>query len=297
MFGKVMAFPVRQDLRDWVTQYWNILLGRRVDSKADAWLTGPIGAIGENAAGFVERVARERGLRIERGGAGAGLMESLEDWGAAVRPAIAQFYQRTADYRFSVRTSWRRVFGHLGYLVAHLFSRRVQQLNVPRDGAVEFDTEIIKLVRKDGQPEFTIWHRSLRETGEVVFSGIYTSCRIPSGEFCVKAIFPLPQGSATVLFRPEVDAHGNLRLVGSGSRDGDPGFYFLVEDGRGCLWKHPLPALRQSLRVSERDDGSLEAEHVLGLWSLNVFRMIYRITEKRGPHGGEREVASADHPN
>lgn len=289
MFGKVMAFPVRQDLRDWATQYWNILLGRRVDAKADAWLVGPIGAVGEDAAGFVERVARDRGLRIERGRPGAGLVESLEDWGVAVRPAIAEFYRHTADYRFSVRTSWRPVFGPLGYLVAHLFSRRVQQLNVPRDGAVEFDTEIIKLVREDGEPEFTIWHRSLRETGEVVFCGIYASCRIPSGGFCVKAIFPLPQGNATVLFRPEVDARGNLRLVGSGRKDGDPGFYFLVEDGRGCLWKHHLPSLQQTLYVAEREDGSLEAEHVLGLWSLDVFRMTYAIAKKDMPE--ERAVA------
>jgi len=279
-----MAFPTRQDPRDWITQYWNIILGRKVDAKEDAWLVGPIGSIKEDAGGFIERIAGERGLRIERNLPGSGLVETLDDWGIPVRPGIADFYRRTTDYRLSVRTSWRPVFGSLGYLVAKLFSRRIRQLNIPRDdigGEVAFETEILKLIDGKGSPEFTIWHRSLRETGEAVFFGIYTSCRIPSGEFCVKVILPLPRGSATVIFRPESDAQGNLLLVSSGRKSGDPGFYFLVEDRQGCLWKHYLPGVRESILISESGDGVLMAEHTLRLWSLKAFSMTYRIAEKR----------------
>ncbi len=279
-----MAFPTRQDPRDWVTQYWHILLGKRVDAQADAWLVGPIGAIGEDASRFIERIAGERGLRIERNLPGSGLVESLDDWGIPVSPGIERFYRRTTDYRLSVRTLWKPLFGSLGYLVAKLFSRRIQQLNLPQDdseGAVAFETEIIKLVDGNGRPEFTIWHRSLRETGEAVFFGIYTSCRIPSGEFGVKVIFPLPRGSATVIFRPQSDAQGNLLLVSSGKKDGDPGFYFLVEDRKGCLWKHYLSGVRETILISESEDGGLRAEHTLRLWSSKVFSMIYRIAEER----------------
>lgn len=278
-----MALPTRQDPRDWTTQYWNILMGRKVDAQRDGWLLGPIGGIGEDAGRFIERIAGERGLRIERNLPGSGLVERPEEWGIPLRPGIADFYTRTTDYRLAVRTLWTPLFGSFGYLVAKLFSRRIQQLNLPRGGGDDtpFETEIIKLVDGDGHPEFTIWHRSLRETGEVVFSGIYTSCRLPSGECCVKVIFPLPRGSATVIFRPESDAQGNLSLVSSGRKYGDPGFYFLVEDRQGCLWKHYLPSVRENILISERGDGVLEAEHTLRLWSLKVFRMIYGIARER----------------
>lgn len=281
-----MAFPTKQDPRDWITQYWNILLGKKVDARKDAWLMGPIGAIGEDADRFIERIAEERGLRIERNLPGTGLVESLEDWGIPVSPGIADFYRRTTQYRLSVTTSWTPLFGHLGYLVAQLFSRRIQQLNLPQDGndeTVAFDTEITKLIGGGGKLEHTIWNRSVKGTGEVVFFGIYTSCRIPSGECCVKASFPLPQGSATIIFRPENDAQGNLALVSSGKKDGDPGFYFLVEDGQGCLWKHYLPGLRERILISENSDGSLTATHTLRLWSLRVFSMIYGITREDRP--------------
>ncbi len=277
-----MAFPTRQDPRDWITQYWNIILGKRADAKEDSWLVGPIGSIKEDANQFIERIAGERGLYIERDTPGSGLVETLDDWGIPIRPAIADFYRRTTDYQLSVRTSWRPVFGSLGYVVARLFSRRIQQLNIPQDidGAKVLETKIVKLVDGKGRPEFTIWHRSSRETGEAVFFGIYTSCRIPSGEFCVKVILPLPRGSATVIFRPENDAQGNLLLISSGRKSGDPGFYFLVEDRRGCLRKHYLPGVRESILISESGDGVLRAEHTLRLWSLKAFSMAYRITKE-----------------
>lgn len=278
-----MSFPKLQDPRDWITQYWNILWGKKVDAHKDAWLVGPIGAIGENASQFIERISREKDLRIERNLPGAGLMESMDDLGVLVRPAIADFYKRTTQYRLSVSISWAPLFGRLGYLVAKLFSRRIQQLNLPRDGndsMVAFETDITKLTGGDGSPEYTIWNRSVSGTGEAVFFGIYTSCRIPSGELCVKASFPLPQGCATVIFRPESDSQGNLMLVSSGKNYGDPGFYFLVEDGQGCLWKHYLPSLQESIFISESAHGSLRAEHTLKLWSLKVFSMIYRITKE-----------------
>ena len=285
------AFPTRQDPRDWITQYWNILLGTKVEANRDAWLMGPIGAIEEDANQFIERIAEERGLRIESNLPGSGLVDRVDDWGIPVSPAIADFYNRTTNYRLSVRTSWAPLFGRFGYLVAQLFSRRIQQLNLPRedDKTVAFKTEITKLTDSDGSAKYTIWNRSLKETGEVVFFGIYTSCRIPSGEYCVKASFPLPRGCATVIFRPERDMEGNLLLVSSGKKCGDPGFYFLVEDGRGCLWKHYLPAVRESILISESADGSLKAEHTMKLWWLKVFSMIYRITQEQKVASDERE--------
>ncbi|MBX3746294.1 MAG: hypothetical protein KF833_13390 [Verrucomicrobiae bacterium] len=176
---------------------------------------------------------------------------------------------------------WKPGFGTLGYLVARLFSRRIQQLNLPHGSNREiiFNSELIQLCDQDGRIQYTIWHRSIGDTGEVVFFGIYSTCRIPSGEACVKVTFPLPCGSATVIFRPQSDPQGGLLLVSSGESDGDPGFYFLVQDRQGCVWKHYLSGFREGIVVREARDGSLTAEHTLRLWSLCVYSMKYSMED------------------
>lgn len=279
-----MAFPDRQNPLDWFTQFWNITLGKKVDHQQDAWLLGPIGKIAENSEQFIQRLATESGLSIQRDVIGVGLVDHFDGWGIPINASVREFYTKTSDYDLEVRSSWRPIFGSLGYLVAKLFSRRIQQLNLPHVGhneVVAFKSEIIKLLDGDGNAKYTIWHRSLKDTDEVVFYGIYTSCRAPSCEFCIKAVFPLPRGNATVVFRLESDANGNLELLSKGKKDGEPGFYFLVEDKRGCLWKHFLPHFHESIYVSEGDGTAMDAVHSLTLWSFKVYRMTYRITKKQ----------------
>ena len=55
---------------------------------------------------------------------------------------------------------------------------------------------------------------------------------------CVKTVFPLPNGNAIVILRPEAQADGSLVLLSDGHRFGDPGFYFTV---------HRAPKLRNRL--------------------------------------------------
>jgi hypothetical protein len=44
-------------------------------------------------------------------------------------------------------------------------------------------------------------------------------------------IFPLPNGRAIVIVRPEIHNDGSLTVVSDGRRFGDPGFYLVVQDG------------------------------------------------------------------
>jgi len=52
----------------------------------------------------------------------------------------------------------------------------------------------------------------------------------------MKAIFPLPNGNATVILKPRIGENGELILDSSGDRIGDSGFYFILKDSKGQLW-------------------------------------------------------------
>lgn len=278
-----MVFPKSQYPLDWITQWWNITLGRKFDSSVDRWLLGPIGEIGETAESFIARVAQEEGLGIKWDQAGSGLLDSFRLFDLKINPKIDAFYTRTSDFDFEVRGEWKPLFGAFGYLVSRLFSQRIQQLDLPQSSPeqnLEIQSQIVSLVNPNNEIVYRIWYRSIQATNQVIFYGIYTDCLLPSGELCFKIIFPLPQGSATVILRPRSDSVGNLDLLSIGQRDGDPGFYFLVKDQRGALWKHYLPCVRQTIRVFEDSGGTLRAVHSINLWRLRVYDLHYRIMQK-----------------
>ena len=159
-------------------------------------------ALEEQRIKFIARVAEEENLTIKRNEPASGLIDGFEGLAKPVNPDIEAFYKRTIDFDLDAWTQWKPVFGSLGYIVYKLFSQRIQQLNLPQnslDTALGIKSEIISLVDDNEKTVYRVWYRRLKKTDEVVYSGIYTHCRIPSGEHCLKVIFPLPQGSATVI--------------------------------------------------------------------------------------------------
>jgi len=275
-----MAFPKRQNLFDWSTQLWNIVLGRRVVAGEDDWLVGPIGQIGSSAREFVQRIASENDLEIRTDAPGAGLLPGFEDWGFEINRKVAEFYHQTGSYKFLVRSLWEPNFGFAGELITILFSRRIEQFNLPnaRSGEeIAFKSELFQLINREGKVVYTVWLRSIADTGEMVFYGVYSICQLPSGALGVRSVFPLPQGNATVVFNITGDASGDLDLVSVGKGYSEAGFYFIVEDLKGQCWKHYLPSLRQWIRVFEDEHSGLRAEHLMMLWSFPVYRMLYTI--------------------
>ncbi len=278
-----MALPKLQNPLDWTTQLWNIATGKRVDPAQDQWLVGPFGDIGGIADRFVDRLAERENLSVVRNRPGSGLVDGFEDWAPSINPKIESFYTQTTDYDLDAWTQWKPIFGGLGYLVYKLFSQRIQQLNLPQkslDTARGIKSEIIGLADQHGKTIYRVWFRRLKETNEVVYSGIYTHCHIPSGERCLKVIFPLPQGSATVVMRLNIDSHGNLELLSKGTRYGEPGFYFLVEDRKGTIWKHYLPSFHERIFVYEDEENVLRADHSMSLWKCRAYDLHYKITRK-----------------
>jgi hypothetical protein len=109
------AYP-SQRLQDWLSQCWVMLRGRRVDLGDVAWLAGPYGDVDVIADAYVEGLAADEDLIVERNAA-AGLLPSMRDLlGDDVRrldPRVAAFYEHT-DHRLSL---WRRPALHLHYRI------------------------------------------------------------------------------------------------------------------------------------------------------------------------------------
>ena len=199
----------------------------------------------------------------------------------AIRQEVIDFYTQTSNYHLDVWTEWKQaVFKAGGHLIHKLFSKRNHQLNIPQsslDTALGMKSEIITLEDAGAKIFHRVWFRRLVKTGEVVYSGIYSTCFLPDGTPCIKVIFPLPQGSATVILKVSTDESGNLILTSKGKRYGDPGFYFIVEDHKGQLYKHFLPSFHERIYVYVDKNQTLRADHTMSLRNATVYELHYRM--------------------
>jgi hypothetical protein len=275
-----------QRLQDYLSQRWVQWRGRRVEPRDIDWLMGPYGEVDAIADHYIQRLADEEDLTIERHATGAGLLDSADAFGldaatlARLRPEIAHFYERTADHDLEVWSEWSPVFRPFGGMLQTLYSRRLQQLNLPLrplDTSRGISSEIVKLRDAEGRAKYTVWYRTLKSTGQVVYSGVYTTCVTPAGDTCVKVIFPLPCGNATVLMRIGVGENGELDLVSSGERFGDPGFYFMLHDRHQQHWAQYIRSFRERIFVYVDDEGVLRTDHSLTLWGRRVLQLHYKI--------------------
>jgi hypothetical protein len=156
----------------------------------------------------------------------------------AVRPAVAEFYERTSEFELDAWSQWCGLFRPFGWALAVLFSRRLQQLNVPLSGldtSRGMTSDVLPVVKTTTQKTlFAAWVRRLVGSGNVIYAGAYSTCEVPGyAGRCVRVVFPLPNGNAIVVMRPEANLDGSLSLVSAGDSFGAPGFYFTVHsDGR-----------------------------------------------------------------
>lgn len=279
--------PRRGYLTDWVTQRWVRATGRRVALVDAPWLDGPAGEPRGIGADYFERLAEREGLALRRP-PDAGLLADFSALDApdfdrrAVTPAVAAFYERTAAYELDSWAEWTGAFRPFGRLLARLFSRRLQQLNVPLSGldtSRGVTSEVLQLVDpRTGAVRYTAWLRRLVGSGDVLYAGSYGLAFVPGRRgACVKVVFPLPNGNAIVVMRPVAHGDGSFSVVSAGARFGDPGFYFTVRDGDGAVWTRYVASLKESIRVYEGEHGTVRADHALTLWGMTFLRLHYRL--------------------
>lgn len=277
----------RGALTDWVTQQWVRLTGRRLDLSRTPWLEGPVGPVQGIGPDFLETWARQAGWEVQRSPPALGLLPNAAVLGSAqldpgaIHPMVRDFYERTSGYELEAWGEWSGAFRPFGRILALLFSRRLRQLNLPLDPldtSHGMSSEVFHLANPGtGAVAMAAWIRHLRRTGRVLYAGAYSVCQPPghSGP-CVRVVFPLPNGNAVVILRPEVDPQGALVLTSSGRAFGDPGFYFTVQPQGGGAWARHVRSMRESIRVFV-EDTELRADHVLSLWGRVFLRLHYRM--------------------
>lgn len=277
---------------DWVTQRWVQATGWRVSWEEHPWLEAPVGDTRRIGADFFRRFAERQGLEVVAAGPPRGLLDRFADLegptfrSADVAPAVAGFYEQTSEYSFDVWSEWSGAFRPFGGLLAALFSRRLQQLNVPLsplETRLGITSEVLKLKRPDGTTACTAWVRDSVATQRTLYAGSYSACRVPGFEGpCVKVAFPLPNGYALVVLWPESHAGGALTIHSAGRRFGDPGFYFYVESAPGHGWARYVASFKERIHVFVDPRSVLRTDHELRLWGRTFLRLHYRMERREG---------------
>jgi hypothetical protein len=277
-----------QKIQDWFTQQWVIIWGRKINPNEYLWLIGPFGELNGIGEDFIFQLALKENLAVIRNTTSKGLLQSISKLNLTeidiknLSLKVIDFYEKTADYDLKLNVKWNPFFKIFGYLVNRLFSQRINQLNIPTENIKESEnllSEIIELISNENQElKYTIWLRKFKSTGKVMYSGIYTTCTLPSSKTCIKAIFPLPKGNATVILKPSVGEKNELILDSSGVKFGDAGFYFLLNDTRGNYWSQYIKSFTDKLIVSEENE-NLVARQTLKLWNIKVANFEYRMTK------------------
>lgn len=276
-------------LSDWITQQWVRLTGKQIDLRANEWLAGPVGETGGIGSDYFRQLAQKEDLELLTQLNVAGLIDDFSDLQSEnfpanqVDPNVRDFYERTSQYKFDVWADWSTAFRPFGRLLAYIFSRRLQQLNVPLNSLETsrgMSSEIIKLVDPNsGRVKYTAWLRHLVDTGNVLYAGCYSSCKLPGFEaVCVKVVFPLPNGNAVVVMKAELADDDSLLLSSVGERFGDPGFYFVVYDPSGPVFAKYVRAMRETIHVYKAENSASRADHVLKLFGVIFLRLHYRMT-------------------
>lgn len=264
------------------------IFGRKHARREIEWLVGPLGGpfIGERA---YEETAEREGLVLERHANHGGLVPDFDVLKSSafdpskVDPKIRDFYENTPRYRLDTWASTYFPANVALWLLVTTISRKVDQLNFPLDGldvAHGMTSEIVLLKRKDESIRYTGWFRKLTRTGRVIYTGFYMAEKPPKQDgACVKVVFPMPDGNATVLLAPKNDERGGFRLESAGRGFGDVGFYRVQKAGEKLrVWV--IRTLHESFRLYVDDEDRVRCEHDIRFLGFRVLTLHYRIAAK-----------------
>jgi hypothetical protein len=284
-FYDAVGAMVEHGIRLWVCS-----TGKRVDKSDVPWLSSPIGTRGRIGGEFYGQLADREGLKIGNS-PDAGLLPSFDLLKgpqfdpALVRLEIRDFYEHTARFHLEAWSETGLVSSIFMWGLVTFVSRRMDQLNFPLSPlelSAGMRSEVIELDDcQTGRRVYTGWLRTMVATGKIIYAGLYSTTS-PEGYPgpCVKVSFPVPQGSSTVVLRPEAAADGSFRLTSRNSDFGGPGFYRIVELRSGKWRVRYVRTLHEVFHVYVDAEGVLRTDHTIQFLGLTVLRLHYKITPK-----------------
>jgi hypothetical protein len=270
----------------WVVAALISVFGRVFRREEVAWLDGPIGGpiIGDSP---YAQVAAEEGLTLERQ-ARSGLIPDFEALRSesfdpsACHPLVRDFYEHTSDWTMDIWSRTRFPMNIGLWLMVTTISREVDQLNFPLtsiESALGVTSELISMRRPDGQVRYTGWFRTLESTSRVLYTGFYMTESPPlEAGPCVKVVFPMPDGNATVILSPELAEGGALVLRSAGERMGGTGFYRLTRLDAERLRVWQVTSLKETFRVYVDGKGVPRCDHHVRFWGLPVLELHYKLS-------------------
>lgn len=275
---------------DLATRKWWRLVGRPIDTAGEhAWLRAPVNSGSRVADAWLADEAAYRDGEVREGVPGAGL---VPEWAVlagpgfdpdAVRPEIRDFYEHTSRWRMEVWSSWSPLFWPGGELVSRLFGKRVQQLALPMrplDAARGMDSRVSIITDATGRQAAAGWLRTLRSTGEYVFSGCYSLRTLPGASRpSVHVTFPLESGNVQVFLQPRNGAGGGFVLESAAGGFGEDGAYVVVREG-GRMFAKRVP-IHETFHLFVDEEGVLRTDHVLRIRDSTAVRLHYRLERGR----------------
>ncbi|MDN5200656.1 hypothetical protein QQ008_04765 [Fulvivirgaceae bacterium BMA10] len=279
-------------VQDWITQQWVKYTGKRISPESYPWLMGPIGDVRLIKDQYIDTLRKKENLVLKENVPGSGLIEHTDQFGftgdqkSTINAQILDFYTHTITYDLDFWSKWYGGYKFMGQLLSVIFSKRLQQLNIPLDpleSTKGIDSNILKLISDQENTKYTIWYRKVRSTGQVIYSGLYDTVFLDSiREHCIRVIFPLPNGNATVIMRKEVLPDGSLKLVSSGKKIGDPGFYFVLLKG-STYYTRFVRSVQELIHVYVDDNEQLRTDHQLKFYGSTVFGLHYKMMKRKDP--------------
>ncbi len=278
-------------LQDNITQFWVKLSGKKINPNNYKWLIGPIGNADIIKDKFVYELAEKENLKIEKNYTNSGLIEKIDQFGLSekdkskLNKKVADFYLNTSNYDFEVWSEWKGIFKPFAKLLYLIFSKRLQQLNLPLSSietAKGLKSDIIKLKDKEtNKTKWTIWYRTIKSTNNVIYSGVYTTCKNSKYQNpLLKVVFPLPNGNISVVMTIKVKKDGSLFLSSDGKTFGDNGFYFTLTNKKGKYWAKFMKSMQEWIKVYEDEENVLRADHNLNFYGFRFLNLHYKMIKK-----------------
>lgn len=276
------------NLIDRLTQRWVRWTGSRIELQECPWLLGPSGAAHRIGVEWLAaEIQRNSGCTYD--GMHAGLLPSLDVLQgsgfntARLHPDVVDFYERTADWELLARVKWNPFARPFGWVLVKLFSQRLDQLCLPvrrADLVGSMHSHVVTVRDRTGTHIGSAWLRA-SAVGSTIFSGWYSAEWLPGADRArIRVVFPLPNGSLTILLRPELGPQGSLLLSSPAGGCAQEGAYLIVRAVGTEAWIRRVP-IDEEFIVYVDSDGVLRTDHHIRLWRINLASFRYTIVRRR----------------